>query len=442
MYSLRTQSSTAFFENKALTVVDFFYLKKEEGYDLDLSLVSVASLKNEKKVDHPVICLPFMVIDIFLVIMKEVCNSYAKVTRDVYVSKNDFRKLCSQVAFPLDTSSRLKRFNDSFNMLVNLLNKKRSVSSVAFRKMIKSFIKEEDEVKAQELYQKFRQEFDKIQSFSYNNNLFIKVSDRVVSDISDVLVKKVRTAFVKEFYPVKSDYRLKRAEINEFIFSDIVLKEKEIIEDNTIVNNDSMSSELGNFLDDMVLDFEAKEKALNVEKLQQKIFASFKSNMIYKDININKNTVFYEVHTDASLNTRKAGLGAVVCQVQNSKSKKIIAKMAGMKQLNGEGRFAIQVAELLAISSIVQHMEAMHDENDEVLLHIFSDNLDCVNVLQGVSLWNENSTIKHIVQQIKTSSVRLTYQFVKGHSGNKWNNIAHKLSRLGRRFNEEKFVKV
>ena len=61
---------------------------------------------------------------------------------------------------------------------------------------------------------------------------------------------------------------------------------------------------------------------------------------------------------------------------------------------------------------------------------------------KGKNIWNENGEIKKIINEIKQSPIRLTYQFEKGHSNNKWNNVAHKLSRVGRGFNEEKFINV
>ena len=117
--------------------------------------------------------------------------------------------------------------------------------------------------------------------------------------------------------------------------------------------------------------------------------------------------------------------------------------MAGMKRFNTESSYSIQIAELLAISSIIKHLTtSLQVEGQDIVCCVFSDNQDCVNALQGKNIWNENGEIKKIINEIKQSPIRLTYQFEKGHSNNKWNNVAHKLSRVGRGFDEEKFIKV
>ena len=89
MYSLRSQSCTAFFEEKAISVVDFFFMKKEEGYATNRSAVSYALLNNCKKVQHKNVIFPFMMLDIFDAVLKEARNSYYNLTKEVYISQRE-----------------------------------------------------------------------------------------------------------------------------------------------------------------------------------------------------------------------------------------------------------------------------------------------------------------------------------------------------------------
>ena len=127
MYSLRSQSCTAFFEEKAISVVDFFFMKKEEGYATNRSAVSYALLNNCKKVQHKNVIFPFMMLDIFDAVLKEARNSYYNLTKEVYISQSNFRKLSNQTVGHLEKQIRNDEFNKLFSMMIKLLNKRNSV---------------------------------------------------------------------------------------------------------------------------------------------------------------------------------------------------------------------------------------------------------------------------------------------------------------------------
>lgn len=470
MYSLRSQSCTAFFDNKAVSVIDFFFMKKEEGYDKDRSAVSYALLNNVKKVQHKNVMFPFMMLDILDVILKEARNSYYKLTKEIYISQSNMRKLNNQTVSHLERQARNDKFNALFSMTIKLLNKRNSVNKNNFSKIIKLFICTGNSYKDSTLYQEFYNKLDKLQSFCINRNIVLKSSERINESIADNLQLKAKKGYVDAFYPVKADYKEKKELIVNSIFNDIeidlvsvnnmeTLKNQEVLDlQKVLLKNGNLTisekelnqkeiiihQELGNFLDDLAIELNNKEKNENMAKLQESLLKKSKKKILGIDCDAaqNEKILRYEVHTDASLNINKAGFGAVVCE-QNKNNKKVLMKMAGMKRFNTESKYSIQIAELLAISSIVKHLTAsLSGKSQEILCCVFSDNQDCVNALQGKNIWNDHVDIKKIINDIKQSPIRLTYQFEKGHSNNKWNNVAHKLSRVGRGFNEEKFIKV
>lgn len=470
MYSLRSQSCTAFFEEKAISVVDFFFMKKEEGYATNRSAVSYALLNNCKKVQHKNVIFPFMMLDIFDAVLKEARNSYYNLTKEVYISQSNFRKLSNQTVGHLEKQIRNDEFNKLFSMMIKLLNKRNSVNGKNFGKSVKLFICTGNSYKDHSLYQEFRNKFDKLQSFCVNRNIILRSSERINESVAENLQLTAKKGYIDAFYPLKTDCKEKRDLIINSIFNDIEInvfsvKEIEKIKNEEVIalqkvllkKGDLTTSEkdlnrkemvipveLGNYLDDLAIKLNNKQKSENMARLQESLLKKSKKKILGIDYNpAQANGVLrYEVHTDASLNVNKAGFGAVVCQ-QNRSQKKVLMKMAGMKRFNTESSYSIQIAELLAISSIIKHLTtSLQGKEQDILCCIFSDNQDCVNALQGKNIWNENGEIKKIINEIKQSPIRLTYQFEKGHSNNKWNNVAHKLSRVGRGFNEEKFINV
>lgn len=470
MYSLRSQSCTAFFEEKAISVVDFFFMKKEEGYATDRSAVSYALLDNCKKVQHTNMLFPFMMLDIIDAILKETRNSYYKLTKEIYISQSNMRKLSHQTVNHLDRQIRNDKFNTLFSMIIKLLNKKNSINKKNFSKTIKLFICTGNLDKDNSLYQEFRNKFDKLQNFCLSRNFVLRYSERINESVSDSLQLKAKKGYIDAFYGSKTEYKEKKDIIVNSIFNDIDINVVSIKEIGTIQNEEVIalqkvllekvnlttsekdlnqkgmliSVELGSYLDDLAIELNNKQKNENMAKLQESLLKKSKKKILGIDYNSAQadGVLRYEVHTDASLNVNKAGFGAVVCQ-QNKSQEKVLMKMAGMKRFNTESSYSIQIAELLAISSIIKHLTiSLQGKEQDILCCIFSDNQDCVNALQGKNIWNENGEIKKIINEIKQSPIRLTYQFEKGHSNNKWNNVAHKLSRVGRRFNEEKFINV
>lgn len=462
MYSLRTHLSTGSNDGKSISTIDFYFLKKHEDYHFDSEKVDFAALKNAKKVQHPINYLPFIILDNLELILTEFYNSYASLTNEIYVCPVDFKKISSQIVTHMELSKTHHEFYRLFSSMIKLLNQKKSVNSQKFGKMAKIFLTEKDPEKLNLLYRSFRDKFDRLQTFCSNKKIVINTSERVYEELKYELETKTEEAFSLAFLGGEEISNEQKEKILRTIFDDaeIVLEVNDDLkedEPNSVLDLNqtdfklpvaSFNEEFDRFMDSLAQELEVKEKTEKLKKIQESLLIKAKEKLINSQNDAclnNKNVLLYDIHTDASLNENKAGFGAVVCSVDvnNHKSQKLVVKMAGMKHMGCEGKLSTQIAELIAIQSIVKHMEDIKTQTGkDILFRVFSDNMDCVNALQGKSLWNDNGLIRKLLNDIKSSPVRLMYAFEKGHVGNKWNEEAHKLSRYGRRFNEEKFVRV
>ena len=490
MYSLRTHSSTAFWENKAISTIGFYFLKK--GDSETSKQVDFADLKNTKHVQHNNLHMPFVMIDIINAILKEFRNSYASLTNEIYLSPSDFKKIALQMTDYMEASETHTKFYGLFRGVFTLLNKKDSMKSKSFGKLVKPFFKGKDAEKEKALYREFRNQFEKLQTFCLNKNIVIKRSERAYEELKYSLELKTGQAFISAYLNNEKYNNSERNDISDCLFNNAKIKIRDEVSEKPVVTSEenltsdemkkredflvaqervikykknglthsenllntkapmmSYSDEFNSFLDSLASDVEKKEKEDKIRKMQESLLVKAKMKLMNQKnseaCQLKKDILLYDIHTDASLNENRAGVGAVVCSVNvnNMKSKKLVIKMAGMKQIGTEGKLATQIAELIAIQSIVKHMEDIQSQTGkDVLFRVYSDNQSCIDALQGKSIWGNNGTIRKLLNDIKSSPVRLMYDFEKGHAGNKWNEEAHKLSRYGRRFNEEKFVRV
>lgn len=470
MYSLRTHVATALWEGKATSTIGFYFLKKEEISFSQKYNVDFADLKNTKHVQHKEICLPFMMLEIMSAVLKEFQNSYSKLTTEVYLSPVDFKKIALQVVSHMKPEDTHSKFYALFRAMFVLLNDKNGMKSKTFGKMIKPFLSNKSDEKRKISYDKFRTEFGRLQTFCQEKHITLKRSDRVYEELKYGLELKTSNAFITAYLNNEKYSKEQKEDIADCLFNNAKINLDEHKPDSAVdcktaslgktknkkgkkqilpevsVKTLSFEEELGNFLDNLMSEAERKEKAEKIKKIQESLLIKAKTKLLSQNGEENKeNVLLYDIHTDASLNENRAGFGAVVCSVnlENLQAEKLVVKMAGMKQIGAEGKLSTQIAELIAIQSIVKHMEDIKNQTGkDVLFRVYSDNQGCVDALQGKPIWESNATIRKILQDIKTSPVRLMYAFEKGHVGNKWNEEAHKLSRYGRRFTEEKFVRV
>lgn len=470
MYSLRTHVATALWEGKATSTIGFYFLKKEEVPYSQKYKVDFADLKNTKDIQHDILYVPFMMLDIMDSVFKEFKRSYSTLTDQVYFSPADFRKITLQVVSSMSPETSRSKCNDLFRGVFSLLNDNNAIKSKSFSKMIKPFLRSEDTDKSKELYKDFREKFERLQKFCNNQKIIVKRSERVYEALKYNLEWKAKEAFIASYLNNEKYSEEDKDKIAEILFNNAIVvlgkveagaivetksvkkkkkvKKEVVVQIKAAVQNPYVSyeEEFGSFLDTLMLEAEKKEKCEKVKKIQESLLIKAKMKLLNQNgEGCKEDVLLYDIHTDASLNENRAGFGAVVCSVnlENLQAEKLVVKMAGMKQIGAEGKLSTQIAELIAIQSIVKHMEDIKNQTGkDILFRVYSDNQGCVDALQGKPIWESNATIRKILQDIKTSPVRLMYAFEKGHVGNKWNEEAHKLSRYGRRFTEEKFVRV
>lgn len=474
MYSLRTHVATGLWEGKATSTIGFYFLKKEEVEFSKKSNVDFADLKNTKHIQHREICLPFMMLDVMNAVLKEFQKSYSKLTTEVYLSPVDFKKMALQVVSHMKPEDTHSKFYALFRAMFILLNDNKSMKSKTFGKMVKPFLSDKNDEKRKTSYDKFRTDFLRLQTFCQENHITLKRSERVYEELKYGLELKTSNVFVSAYLNDGKHSKKEKDDIVDCLFNNAEInleghKPKPVVDcknassgktkskkktatntKQTLIQESanilSYEEEFGGFLDGLLLEAEKKVKSEKVKKIQESLLVKAKMKLLSQNGEENKeNVLLYDIHTDASLNENRAGFGAVVCSVnlKNLQEDKLVVKMAGMKQIGAEGKLSTQIAELIAIQSIVKHMEDIKNQTGkDILFRVYSDNQGCVDALQGKPMWESNATIRKILQDIKTSPVRLMYAFEKGHIGNKWNEEAHKLSRYGRRFTEEKFVRV
>lgn len=413
MYSLRSHVIFARNINKNLSMVDFYILKKETN-----KIISSAYLKKPIIMEfsnHENVYV--IALKVLKSILQVVAEDFSTINKTVVVSNEDFFKIIGQYVNYHLLCRYSKHNKKMLKMILDTVCKKKHSHEELVSYLMKNQLKTEKD-KILEISEKMTQEIVEISHICDENSLNFKISAREVVEVKNKMQEKLTGVFFERFLLQDTKYSVEEKE--EILSSLFALRKGE--------NNKYLKDRKK---EEVVLN-DSEERNIYVSKALSKILLK------------KPNIIVYDVHTDASLNGNKAGLGAVICGVDSKTGKKkMIVRMAGMQFIPTKNKMNVQLAELKAVHAAIKYFEhKIAKKSEDILLRIFSDNLGCVKSLQGESSWSWNEDIKNILADIKSSQVRLMYGFEKGHFGNKFNEIAHDLSRVGRIFTKDKIIRV